>query len=75
MTIDITANHAGYFEFRLCQNDESMKKVEQDCFDKNLLLVTDNNEKDATKNLNSKLNSEKIFYFCFMKFNLNLDLN
>lgn len=26
VTIDITANHYGYFEFRLCKNDEFMKK-------------------------------------------------
>ena len=58
VTIDITANHAGFFEFRLCQNDESMKKVEQECFDKHLLLVADNNDKDAPKNLNPELNSK-----------------
>jgi hypothetical protein len=41
--IDITANHDGYFEFRLCQNDEPMKQVKQDCFDKNLLEVVNIN--------------------------------
>jgi hypothetical protein len=44
ITIDITANHYGYFEFRLCKNDEYMKKVEQNCFDENLLLIYNNNE-------------------------------
>ena len=43
-TIDITANHKGYFEFRLCQNNDPMKIVKQDCFDQNLLLVLNNNE-------------------------------
>jgi hypothetical protein len=41
--IDITANHDGYFEFRLCQNDEPMKQVKQECFDKNLLEVVNIN--------------------------------
>ncbi len=44
ITIDITANHYGYFEFRLCKNDEYMKKVEKECFDENLLLIYNNNE-------------------------------
>jgi hypothetical protein len=43
-TIDITANHKGYFEFRLCENNDPKKVVEQNCFDKNLLLVLNNNE-------------------------------
>ena len=38
-TIDITANHDGYFEFRLCQNDDPMKIVEQDCFDKVIIFL------------------------------------
>ena len=42
--IEITANHYGYFEFRLCENDEPMAKVDQTCFDKNLLLILNNNE-------------------------------
>lgn len=45
IVIDITANHYGYFEFRLCENDDDpMARVEQDCFDKNLLVVLNNNE-------------------------------
>ena len=43
MTLEIVANHYGYFELRLCQNDEPMKLVEQECFDKNLLLIHGNN--------------------------------
>ncbi len=71
ITIDITANHNGYFEFRLCQNDESMKKVDQVCFDKNMLLVLDNNEKDAQRITDPELNSldfSFLFFFVFSWF-------
>jgi hypothetical protein len=68
VTIDITANHNGYFEFRLCKNDEKMKKVAQNCFDKNLLIVTDNNEKDAQKISDPSLNSK--IPLNYSKFNL-----
>ena len=32
--IDITANHKGFFEFRLCPNIESNADPSQDCFDR-----------------------------------------
>lgn len=55
----------GYFEFRLCQNNEKMKKVKQDCFDKNLLLIYDNNEHtiptDKMRALNTDMNRYKYF--------------
>jgi hypothetical protein len=55
----------GYFEFRLCQNNEKMKKVKQNCFDKNLLLIYDNNENtlptDKMRALNTDMNRYKYF--------------
>ncbi|XP_045162968.2 uncharacterized protein LOC123527523 isoform X2 [Mercenaria mercenaria] len=35
--VHITANHKGWFEYRLCRNDNSRAAVTQDCFDQNLL--------------------------------------
>lgn len=65
-TIDITANHDGYFEFRLCQNDEPMKIVEQDCFDKNLLEVININNIELIPFDKARLldaNTNKFKYF------------
>jgi len=44
VTIDITANHKGFFEFRLCANDEPMAVVNQTCFDEHMLPVLNGNE-------------------------------
>jgi hypothetical protein len=67
-TIDILANHYGYFELRLCQNDEPMKKVTQECFDQNLLYIYDNNfddnpllEAEEKERLNADLVNYKYF--------------
>lgn len=62
VTIDITANHFGYFEFKLCKNDEFMKKVTQECFDENLLVIKNNNEElTITNGLNQEENKFKYF--------------
>ena len=65
ITIDVTANHNGYFEFRLCQNDEFMKVVTQECFDEHLLLIHNNNEEVLSPSQASvfdlKLNKYKYF--------------
>ncbi|KAH3800335.1 hypothetical protein DPMN_153968 [Dreissena polymorpha] len=37
VAVHLTANHKGWFEFRLCQNDVENKAVTQDCFDQHLL--------------------------------------
>ena len=34
VTIEITANHWGHFEFKLCANNDVTKDPKQDCFDK-----------------------------------------
>jgi len=39
VTIQITANHKGYFEFKLCPNNNIHQDPQQDCFDSNLLEV------------------------------------
>lgn len=43
--VHITANHYGWFEYRLCQNDDPKAAVTQECFDKHLL----SDEKKATR--------------------------
>ena len=32
--VDVTANHKGYFTFKLCQNNNTAQDPRQDCFDK-----------------------------------------
>ena len=34
VTVQITANHKGYFEFRLCPNNNIHQDPQQDCFDR-----------------------------------------
>jgi len=42
MSVLITANHMGYFEFRLCTEKQSINQlVTQECLDKNLLRLAD----------------------------------
>ncbi len=33
MIVDITANHQGHFEFKLCPNDNIFLDPDQSCFD------------------------------------------
>jgi hypothetical protein len=65
ITVTITANHFGYFEFRLCENNYINKTVSQECFDKNLLEVINNNQdtlsEEQLKILDSSLNKFKYF--------------
>jgi len=39
--VEITANHMGWFEFRLCPNNNLKKDPSQDCFDQYLLPLAD----------------------------------
>ena len=39
VTVRITANHLGYFTFKLCPNDNVKKEVTQECLDKHVLKV------------------------------------
>ncbi|GBL98536.1 hypothetical protein AVEN_111646-1 [Araneus ventricosus] len=41
VTIDLTANHLGYFEFRICPNNNTKKIVGQSCLDKYPLQLAD----------------------------------
>ena len=34
VTVQITANHKGYFEFKLCPNNNIHQDPQQDCFDR-----------------------------------------
>ncbi len=35
--IELTANHMGYFEFRLCPNNNAKRPASQACLDQNVL--------------------------------------
>ncbi|KAL5018830.1 hypothetical protein ScPMuIL_004552 [Solemya velum] len=39
VTIELTANHHGWMEFRLCANDNPNRRVRQECFDQNILRI------------------------------------
>lgn len=41
ITVDVTANHKGWFEFRLCPNNDVKKPATQACLDKYLLQLAD----------------------------------
>ena len=43
--VDITANHQGHFEFKLCPNDNIFLDPSQDCFDAHVLATGDNDYK------------------------------
>lgn len=42
--VDVTTNHNGTFELRLCQNNDPAKTITQECFDKNPLPIVDSND-------------------------------
>jgi len=39
--VDLTANHLGYFQFRLCPHNNMQTPVNQDCLDQNILQLAD----------------------------------
>jgi hypothetical protein len=41
LTIDVTANHLGYFEFRLCPKQSAEELVTQECLDRHLLELVE----------------------------------
>ncbi|KAG8199109.1 hypothetical protein JTE90_016246 [Oedothorax gibbosus] len=41
VTVDLTANHLGYFEFKICPNNNPKSIVSQNCLDKYLLRMSD----------------------------------
>ncbi|XP_050409014.1 uncharacterized protein LOC126823976 [Patella vulgata] len=40
-TVQVTANHIGYFEFRICVNNDVTKPATHECFNKHLLELGD----------------------------------
>ncbi|XP_052085254.1 uncharacterized protein LOC127722425 [Mytilus californianus] len=51
--IQITANHLGWHEFRLCVNNNTSKKITHDCLDKHLLKTSDTGLTRTTFSANS----------------------
>ena len=45
VTVDVTANHKGYFQFRLCDNPNSGSPAHESCFNKNVLKISDGTDK------------------------------
>ena len=43
--VQITANHKGYFEFRICPVTDENVEVTQECLDSNLLTINGNGYK------------------------------
>ena len=44
VVVDLTANHKGWFEFRLCPNDNPRKPVTHDCLDQFVLPLAKSNK-------------------------------
>lgn len=63
-TIELESNtQGGWFEFRLCVNNERMRKVKQDCFDRILLKILNQNEFDENEyRFHLKQNHVQNFY-------------
>lgn len=40
--VELTANHKGYFEFRVCPNNNAKKRASQKCLDKYVLQQANN---------------------------------
>jgi hypothetical protein len=40
--VELTVNHRGYFEFRLCEHNDTSTPITQSCLDENLLRFPDN---------------------------------
>ena len=40
ISVQLTAGHLGYFEFRICSLDSSFSSEDEECFDKNLLQLS-----------------------------------
>jgi len=45
VVVELTANHKGWMEFRLCQNDFPTERMTQDCFDEHVLQLADSRVK------------------------------
>nr|KAG5714949.1 hypothetical protein BaRGS_000437 [Batillaria attramentaria] len=44
VTVQLTANHKGWFEFRLCEHNNPFTNITQECLDKHLLVLDDTGE-------------------------------
>lgn len=44
IAVEITANHLGWFEFKVCPADGSNKEVSQSCLDKHVLTIEEGSE-------------------------------
>ena len=44
VVVDLTANHKGWFEFRVCPNDNPSKPITQECLDRYVLRQAKNNQ-------------------------------
>lgn len=62
VTIELTNNHWGYFEFRLCANDTVEAHLAEECYEQNLLKVA-NSIEETRYNISSPERHQNISYF------------
>ena len=47
--VQVTADHKGYFEFKLCPNNDVTKPVTQECLDKTVLRILNASRAEPTR--------------------------
>lgn len=50
VTIELTANKMGWFEFRVCASNEPNKTLQAECFEKNLLKLAEGQQESKKEN-------------------------
>ncbi len=60
ITVNISANHKGYFEFRLCPKSSASELVTQECLNTNLLKLTDDTTRFYLPSQESKAYSPRV---------------
>ncbi|CAC5399938.1 unnamed protein product [Mytilus coruscus] len=63
VTVELTSNHKGYYEFRLCPNNNPSKAVTQECLNRNVLNIMGHGKRYVIDSPDSNL---------FMEFQLSL---
>lgn len=60
ITVNISSNHKGYFEFRLCPKSSASELVTQECLNANLLKMTDDTTRFYLPSQESKPYSPRV---------------
>jgi len=54
IAVNLTTNHQGYFEFRLCDKSDKASHLEQECYDRHLLEVISASNQKRWRQKNKK---------------------